>query len=602
MTGPFLVLALAVTVPRAAPAEILAPPWPLSADGDLVGVRGEAPVTAERGKVERVAPGLFRVVPEPGATSVALAAGGARATLPVEPPPGSIRIAVAPAAPVKGRDREVRLEVTVTTAAGEPDPEPEPPRIVASSGRVRGLAADGPGRFHGVYELAPTRYPEVGVLLALAPRCPSCGTPRAVGYAVVPLAAAIDLPGEAEPGTRTTIAVGGRTFGPVTAGRSRHFSVPIEVAPGARLGKAASVDAIGNRSTKDLDLHLPDVDALACAAWPAAVAADGRSDAGVWCVASKLDGTPARAARIALRASAGEVDAPVPFREALQRGRFRAPRGGGGRDAVLSASYPDGGSASRDEIPVRLATGGPAEIFAALAAEPVPLGAAVPAETSVKDARGDAIGAPHGPPGAAVGFVAPDRFVARSDPDGFSQEAPLAFALSAGEEAASLTLRRDGEAWVAEARTVDGRPAAGVALRFGSGAGAITDARGAARVPARGPRESAVARGGARAAGWEGSAPPPAPCERERTVQVPLRPPSPVAVVAWIEGRTLRWRVAGVDGRPLAGREVALRAGSVDLGPVVRGADGDGAEIRRGGGAVAVVDVATGVAAVVVAP
>lgn len=602
MTSPALVFALAVA--SAASPEILAPPWPLSADGDLVAVRGGAPLAAAEGaKVERVAPGLFRVVPERGSASVALEAGGARATLPVEPPPGAIRIDVTPAAPVKGRDREIRIEVAVATALGEPDPAPEPPRIVASSGRVRDLVPGGPGRFRGVYEPAPTRYPEVGVLLALAPRCPACATPRAVGYAIVPLSAAIDLPAQAEPGARTTIAVGGRTFGPVTAPRTGRFSIPIEVAPGARFGRATTVDATGNRRTTEVDLRLPDVDALACAAWPAAVAADGLGEAGVWCVASTPAGAPARGARIVLRASAGEVDGPAPFRDALQRARFRAPRGGGGKEAVLSAAYPEGGQASRDEIPVRLATGGPAEISVALAADPVPLGATVGVESSVKDSRGDAIGVPHGPPGATEGFVAPDRFVARKEPGDFTQDARLAFALSPGSEATALTLRRDGAAWVADARTVDGRPAAGVPLRFGSGAEAVTDGRGAARVAAQGPRESVVARGGARAPGWEGIAPPPAPpFEIERTVRVKLRPPSAVDVVAWIEGRTLRWRVEDPERRPLPGRAVALRSGAVVLGPVERDAAGERAEIRGGGGAVAVVDVATGVAAVVVAP
>src|SRR5512138_1033575 len=117
MAGPLLVLALALA-PAASP-EILVPPWPLSPDGDLVAVRGGAPLAAERAAVERVAPGLFRVVPEPGAVSVALEAGGARAAPAVEPPPGEIRIGVAPPAPVKGRDREIRIDVVVATAAGE---------------------------------------------------------------------------------------------------------------------------------------------------------------------------------------------------------------------------------------------------------------------------------------------------------------------------------------------------------------------------------------------------------------------------------------------------------------------------------------------------
>ncbi len=97
-------------------------------------------------------------------------------------------------------------------------------------------------------------------------------------------------------------------------------------------------------------------------------------------------------------ASAGEVSASAPFRGALQRAILRAPRGSGGREATVSAAYPAGGAASRHEVPVALSTGAPVEISALVAAEPVPLGASVPAVTAVKDARGDAVGAPHGPP------------------------------------------------------------------------------------------------------------------------------------------------------------------------------------------------------------
>jgi hypothetical protein len=89
----------------------------------------------------------------------------------------------------------------------------------------------GPGRFRGVFEPAPTRHPEVVVLLAIAPRCPLCPTPRAVGFAVIPLTAAIDLPGRAEPGASTTMVIAGRTFGPAVAGRSGTFSLPVEVPP-----------------------------------------------------------------------------------------------------------------------------------------------------------------------------------------------------------------------------------------------------------------------------------------------------------------------------------------------------------------------------------
>lgn len=593
MNAPLLALALA------AGPEILLPPWPISADGDLVAVRGDAPLTAEGGTTERIAPGLFRVLPDEGAGEVRLSAGGASTTARCAPPPAVIEIAIRPAAPVKGRDSIAQVELTVRGPSGEPDVEARPPEIAASTGRIRDLSPAGPGRFRAVYEIATTRHPEVAVLLAVSPRCPLCATPRAAGYAIVPLAAAIDLPGHSEPGTRTTLTVGGRTFGPATADARGRFSIPIVVPPGAHLGAGDSVDQLGNRKRTEVDLRLPPIDRLACAGWPRALPADGRSFSAIWCVGSTASGAPAPDARLRLSASSGDVTPLAPFRGALQRARFRAPAGGGGWDAVLSAAYPDGGAASADTIRIALATGAPAEISAKVEREPVPLGASVPAEVLVRDGNGDVVGRASGPPGAKEGFVSPDRFVARAVPGDFVQQAPVAFALAPGPDVARLSLRRRGAEWLAEARTVDARPAAAVLLGFGPGAAARTDARGEARNPAAGPAGAVIAANGARAAGWQGIEPPAAPFEIARTVAVALRPPSPVDVIATVEGGMLRWRVEDAGGRVLPGRRVTLRAGAVDLGPAEQDGDGGRASIRGGRGTVAVVDAESGAAAIV---
>jgi hypothetical protein len=593
MNGPLLALALA-----AAP-EILLPPWPLAPDGELVAVRGAAELSAEGATVEPGGRGLFRVVPREGVTSVRLHSGGATALAPVEAPPAEIAIGVSPPAPVKGRDRTVALELVVRAGAED---DPRPPEIVASSGRVRDVVRTAPGRFRATYEPALTRHPEVAVLLALVPRCPSCATPRAVGRAIVPVSAAIDLPGRSEPGVRTTVIVAGRSFGPAVGDARGRFTVPVVVPPGARFGIADSVDAIGNHRRTEIDLQLPPVDRLACAAWPRAIPADGRSTATIWCVASGSAGEPAADARLVLSAGEGELTEPAPLRGALQRATFRAPRGGGGREVAVSAAFPDGGPASADRIALRLATGPPTAIGAVVAGEPVALGATVPAETAARDANGDLVGRPAGPPGSADGFVAPDRFVARRTPGDYVQQAPLVFALAPGAEVSSLALRREGESWIAEARTVDGRPAAGVALRFGSGAAATTDERGEARAPVTGRRETVRAENGARAAGFEGFAPPARPFEIAGTVPVALRPPAPVDVSARVEGGVLRWRIVDPDGHPLSGREVEVRGRGVELGPPEHDGEGGRAVVRSGHGMVAVIDAATGIAAIVEVP
>jgi hypothetical protein len=607
MTGALLAVALAA-------AEILLPPWPLSPDGELFAVRGEGVAAAEGATVEpalatSAAPAatrgegtLYRAVPAPGATRVTFRAGGAEAAAPVEPAEGTIEIALGTPAPVKGRDAAVGIDLAVRRAGGEPDVDSPAPRITVSSGQVRDLAPAGPGKFHAVYDPAPTRYPEVAVLVALVPRCPLCATPRALGHAVLPLSAAVSLPGESAPGTRTTVSVGGKSFGPTVADARGRFSIPVVIPPGVRAADATTVDALGNRKHTVIDLRVPEVNRLACSAWPRTLPADGRAEASILCVASTERGLAAQGARLTLAASKGSAEplAPLAAASALQRARFRAPAGGGGAEAVLRATYPEGGSASRDEVRIRLATGAPASIEARVPREPVPRGASVAAETAVRDARGDVVGRPSGPPGAKVGFVAPDRFVAAAS--GSAQQAPLSFVLPPGEEVATLSLRPAARGWLAEARTVDGRPAVGAEVRFGSGALARTDARGEARSEAGTPGETAVAASGARAAGWAGVVPPAAPIEISRSVEVALRPPSPVDVVASLDGKVVRWRVEGEDGNPLPARKVLLRSADVQLGAPERDGEGGRAAVLGGHGLVAVQDAETGVVAVLEVP
>ncbi|MFO0581368.1 MAG: hypothetical protein U0229_03770 [Anaeromyxobacter sp.] len=588
-------------------AAVLLPPWPLSPDGELVAFRGAEALTAQGAEIEPVGPGLCRVRPAPGVTRVVLTAGDARVEAAVEAPPGTIELEATPPAPVKGRDASVALRLTVRDAAGALDEAAAPPEIVASSGRVVELAGDGPGRFRARYEPARARYPEVAVLFALSPRCAQCATPRAVGALILPLAAAIDLPGESEPGTRTTVAIGGRTFGPVVAGDDGRFRVPIVVPPGSR-ATALSVDALGNTKRTELDLGLPQVDRLACAAWPRALAADGRAEAFLWCAAAEAAGEPARSPELQLKATAGELGPLAEVHPGLLRARFRAPRGAGPGEARLLVSYPAGGPASRDEQAIALGKGGPERLDVALAREPVIPGEVVAVESGVFDRTGERLGAPHGPEGAREGFVAADRFVARRAPGDWTQRATLAFALPPARpaELASLALRRRTDAWVAEARAHDGRPVTGVRLRFGSGAEATTDAAGEARTPATGPAETvaavAPAAEGARAAGWEGVEPPSAPVALSRELTVRLRAPSPVDLEARVEGRTLRWRLRDASGAPVPARAVVLRAAGVEVGTPEPDGEGGKARLGPGKGSVAVVDADTGVAAVVEVP
>lgn len=598
MGAPLTLIATAVL--RLSPGDAIhLPPWPLSRDGDLVAAQG-APLRAEGAEVEPLGGGLWRVRPAPGTRTVRLRAGKASATVPVEPPPGTIAIEASPPVAVKGRDPEVSLAVTVLDASGRVDAAAAAPLLSCSAGSVRDLRPAGPGRFAARYQLPAARYPELAVITAVAARCPLCATPRAVGAAVVPLSAAIDLPGHTEPQVRISVEVGGRTFGPVTADGHGDFRIPLVVPPGERYGQGESVDELGTRRREPIDLQLPQVSQLACAAWPRTLPADGRSQAGIWCLASDARGRPVPRAALEIRARLGHAGRLEPAGGGLFQARYTAPRGGGGERDRLRATFPAGGAASVQEVEIALATGPPADLGYELEREPASPAVVQGARTWARDERGDALGAPVGPPGAKEGFVSPDRFAARTAPGDWLQPAELRLELPAESEVASLFLWREGAEWAAAARGVAGGPVPGVELEFGSGPHAVTDTRGEARVPARSgsQTESVRAPGGARAAGFGGFAPSVPATSLSRLLLVPLAPASPVDVRAWAEGRVLRWKVLGADGHALAGRAVRLEPAGVRLGTPER--DGEGGRCRvDGSGIVAVVDVETGVAAVV---
>ncbi|WP_242343233.1 hypothetical protein [Anaeromyxobacter terrae] len=588
MTG-LLALALAGT--------ILLPPWPLSPDGEVVAVPGGAELRVEPGAVERVAPGLWRVVPAEGAHRVVLLAGDARVEAEVEPGAGEIAIAADRSTPLK-REGPIGLTLEARGPDGAPDPAAATPLLVAAPGRISAPTAAGPGRWRATYTPAAGPRPEVAVVVALSPRCPLCPTPRAAGGAALPIAAAVELPGRSEPGARTTVIVAERSYDAVADGSGR-FRVPIVIPPGVRTARAVALDAAGNRSETEIDLRLPAGDgSVACLVFPRALRADGLSEASVHCLSADAQGRPAPEAPLEVSAAAGAVGRLVPWRGALQRARYRAPAAGAGKGDAIVVRH----GAAESSAPVALAPGPPARIELTLAREPVPLGATVAAEAVVRDARGEVLGRASGSEGCADGLVGEDRLVAPRAAPEWRTVVPLRFALSPGNAATSVTLRREGSRWIAAARTVDGRPAAGVALRFGSGARGTTDAHGEASAPAAGRVETVEVEGGARAAGWEGIAPPLPPIALARDVEVALRPASPVDVVAWLDGRVLAWRVEDSGGRPLPGRRVVLRARGVAVGPA-EPAGGEGrAPLGEGKGSVAVVDAETGVAAVLEVP
>ena len=466
------------------------------------------------------------------------------------------------------------------------------PVVVASTGRLGPLSPAGaPGRYEATWEPSDSPQPEVLGIVALAPRCPLCATPLASGVARFPVAAAIDLPGRADPGVETRVEIAGRVWGPVRADDEGRFRVPAVVPPGARWGLATSHNSLGNERRTKLDLHLSETPGFQCALWPERVPADGRTEAGLVCVAWTAAGGSVEPRPLGATAGRGVISGVRIDGEAWHA-RYRPPAGGAGTDGIsLSwAQVP----AVKAELPVGLATGAPASIEWAPEGEPAVPGASIRVTARALDVNGDPVGDAGAADRSLVGGLLKTR---RELGDGL-QRLTLTYELPPGGAPASLSLHRVGDDWVAVARDVAARPVAGVAVRFGGGRGAVTDARGEARSAAKGPVETVEGPAGLRAIGWEAARLQGPALSVTRDVRLALRPPGSVDVAARLDGGWLRWQVRSPDGASLAGRAVTAESDAVQLGPLEVDGDGGRCAVRGGKGTVAVTDVESGAAAI----
>ena len=111
---------------------------------------------------------------------------------------------------MKGRDKEAALTVRLLRPDGTPDDSGAPPVVRANVGRVEALARTGPGTYRARYVLPSTNYPEVAILVALSAWPHPQSIYGAYGKMLVPLAAAVDLPGGTEPDAQIAITIAGQ--------------------------------------------------------------------------------------------------------------------------------------------------------------------------------------------------------------------------------------------------------------------------------------------------------------------------------------------------------------------------------------------------------
>lgn len=357
----------------------------------------EAPtLSAEGAEVRAGAPQpplrTFLIVPEPGARTVVLRARSgslqAQARYAIGPPASGVALALEPAEPVKGRDKEATLTVRLLRPDGTPDDSGAPPVVRVNVGRVEELTRTGPGTYRARYILPTTSYPEVAILVALSAWPHPQSIYGAYGKVLVPLAAAVDLPGETEPNAQISITIAGTTYGPAQARGDGSFQLPVVVPPGHRFGQGRVVDRAGNVQRRPIDLGLPPTDGLACVLNPPRLPADGVSRSRMLCAASDPLGRLVPNARVTARARHGTLRGPQRAEGGLLEWIYTAPRGLPAEPERILATWPQGGASSRDELTLQLVQGPVERVSLAVAEPQVHLGAQVGISVSVEDVFG----------------------------------------------------------------------------------------------------------------------------------------------------------------------------------------------------------------------
>lgn len=371
----------------------------------------EAPVlSAEGAEVRAGAPqpplSTFLVQPQPGARTVVLHARSgslqAEARYAIGPPVSAVTLELEPATPVKGRDKEATLTVRLLRPDGTPDDSGAPPVVRSNVGRVEALARTGPGTYRARYVLPSTSYPEVAVLVALSAWPHPQSIYGAYGKMLVPLAAAVDLPGETEPDAQISITIAGKTYGPAQAARDGSFQLPVIVPPGFPFGQGRVVDRAGNVRRTPIELGVPPTDGLACVLNPTRLPADGASRARLLCAASDRLGRLMPDARVTAKPRYGTLRGPQRAEGGLLEWIYTAPRELPTESERILAAWPQGGSNSREELTLQLVQG-PVEKVSVSMAEPlVHHGAEVPLAVEVEDAFG------RRRPGAQVVLIVPE--------------------------------------------------------------------------------------------------------------------------------------------------------------------------------------------------
>lgn len=489
--GALVLFAVAAISARAEPPTLVGPRQRVGPEGFVIAVRPVAAELEVKGGVLEPLSGRdaswrwARVVPAGGVREVVLTAvsGADRAErrFEVGPRAATVSLSLVGERPTKNVDLQAELRVEVLGPDGKPDPSTAPPVLRANVGTLGTVERLGPGRFRVVYTLPTTRYPEVAMVVAQAAWPHPRSVHGALGVLRVPLASAIELPGETEPDADFSLTIAGKTFGPVRAGPKGEFRLPVVVPPGYGLGQGLAVDRVGNRRRVEVDLALPPTKQLACVAGPSELPANGTARARVVCATSDPFGNAAPGAKVTLAAKLGAIDGPRVLPNGLLEFGYRAPTDPGGGVDVLTASWRQQRVEATEAFEVKLGQG-PATSLALQVAEPV---LHVNGRLPVVVRAVDALGRPR--PGVTVAVEAGRVTASQTDagtvlePRGHEVGRTTAVLVASGpfgEAPAAIAVGLEARGVVAQVVDLAGLPVRAQTLQWGDGGAGLTDGRG----------------------------------------------------------------------------------------------------------------------------
>ncbi len=270
-------------------------------------------------------------------------------------PVGRVVVRAEPERLLAGEGQQAYLHIQVFDSAGKAQAG-LPLEITTNVGKIKFQKDLGDGKYQAVFLPPGDPFPQVANVVVASPVGARLDR-VAVARAVIPITARLELPGKTAPGTRMQMSIAGRTFGPVQADQRGKFKMPILVPPGYGKSKATSIDRVGNKKSRWVNLFLPETNQLGIWAYPLELPADGHSRSRLLVTTIDPYGAPTDMGSVKIAARAGKIGKVKRIAKGLYEAYYGAPTSvSGGKDRV-EVVFPGGGRKSHASVEIRLLPG-----------------------------------------------------------------------------------------------------------------------------------------------------------------------------------------------------------------------------------------------------